>query len=123
MTDQEMLDGFESFLLTVGAQNMLLVVYNQEIGVMAALQSNIDDMVTAYGNAFRFDDSYRNDLENNTQVFFYIPMDDMWNFSVPESNFVDKSLKLRRFFTSSIISNKLSNLSKRLFNIIHYFYN
>lgn len=122
MNDQEMLDGFEAFLPTVGAQNMLLVVYDQEIDIMTAIENNLDDMITAYSSPFRFDDSYRNDLSNNTNVFFYIPMDDMWGFSVPESNFVDKSLKIRRFFTSAIISNKLSNLSKRLFNIIQYFY-
>jgi len=115
------IEQLSDYLERNGAQNLTLVTQQTEVPVLEAMEGNIDDVILAIDNPVHFDTQYRENLEDNQSCFWYIPMDDLWNYTVglPYSDNVTKN---RRFIGDVKITNKLSNVFRRLYQDANYFF-
>ena len=115
------LDELEKYLEANGAQNMILVVQQDEIPVLIAMEEYISDVVIAIDNSVVFGPEFRNDIEDNLNSFWYIPMDGLWNYTVglPYSDNVTKN---RKFHADVKIQNKLANVFQRIYQDARHFF-
>ena len=120
--DEYELDDLERYLTSLGGQNMMLIVNNQEIPILTAMKEYIDDVILAIDQGVQFDTEYQKGLSTNISTFWYIPMDDLWNFQV-KYPYQDNVVKNRRFSADPEIKVKLKNILIKVYQSANYFYN
>lgn len=111
------LDKMYNYFVTLGAQNMILVVDDQEIPWRTAMETYIDDVIIALDNGIVFDTQFREGLSDNIKSFWYIPQADLW-----AGTGLSGARKNRAFFGDTKINNKVSNIMARLYSDARYFY-
>lgn len=111
----------EVYLNRNGGQNMELIVNQNEYPILTAVQDYSYDVGQAIDQPVKFDRSYRTSINNNITSFFYIPMDDLINYDIPDSAYTNQSTKNRRFFTSTIVNQKLSDLFRKVISVAERF--
>ncbi len=123
-TSDLMLDHLYTYLLANGAQNMKLIVGEEEIPVLTAMEEYIDDVIIAIDHPVVFDADFRDRTADNIVSFWYIPQDDLWGYRQdPNSPYEKSDLKTRRFRLDSKINNKISNVMSRIYQDANYFFN
>lgn len=111
----------ETYLESLGGQNMELIVNDNEYPILTAVQSYSFDCGQAIDQSPKFDRAYRTGLSNNTTSFFYIPMDDLINYDIPNGPYTNQATKNSRFFTSSLVNQKLLNIFRKVISVAERF--
>lgn len=120
--DEYELDDLERYLTSLGGQNMMLIVNDQEIPILTAMKEYINDVILAIDQGVQFDTEYKKGLATNINTFWYMPMDDLWNFTLGLP-YRDNLVKNRRFSADPEIKVKLKNILIKIYQTANYFYN
>lgn len=115
------LDQLETYLRSHNAQNLTLIVNQEEIPILTAMEENIHDVVAAIDSPVHFDTQFRENIEDNITSFWYIPMNDLWGYSMGFP-YAEQTLRNRRFFGDTAINNRLANIFQRIYQDANYFY-
>lgn len=119
--DKFVIDKLESYLISNGCQNLTLIIQQDEIPILTAMEENIDDVVLAIDNPVHFDTEFRNNSEDNLISFWYVPMGDLWNYTLGLP-YNDRVTRNRKFVGDVKINNKLANVFNRIYQDAGYFF-
>lgn len=119
--DEYELDDLERYLTSLGGQNMILIINDQEIPILTAMKEYIDDVILAIDQGVHFDTNYKSGLATNINTFWYIPMDDLWNFTLGLP-YRDNVVKNRRFSADPEVKLRIKNILMKVYQTANYFY-
>lgn len=119
--DEYELDDLERYLTSLGGQNMILIINDQEIPILTAMREYIDDVILAIDQGVHFDTDYKKGLSTNINTFWYMPMDDLWNFTLGLP-YRDNVVKNRRFSADPEVKIRIKNILMKVYQTANYFY-